>query len=57
MSASAGMWTSSKKTSLKSEVPVISRSGRTVTPGSVMSKAKALMPACLATDGSVRASR
>ena len=54
---SAGMRTLSRKTSLKSLVPVISRSGRTSTPGVRMSRANAVMPACLATSGLVRASR
>ena len=57
MSASAGTRTSEKNTSLKSDVPVISRSGRVSMPGSDMSSANALMPACFATDGSVRANK
>ena len=57
INADAGTCTSSKNTSLKSEVPVISLSGRTVMPGRFMSSANALMPACFASDGSVRASR
>ena len=55
--ASAGTSTPSKKTSLKSEVPVSSRSGRTVTPGADMSRINALMPLCFGASGSVRANR
>ncbi len=44
--ASAGTSTPSKNTSLKSDVPVSSRSGRTVTPGADMSRMNALMPLC-----------
>ena len=53
---SAGTTTSSRNTSLKSVVPVISRRGRVVTPGERMSRMNAVMPADPGT-GSVRASR
>ncbi len=56
MMLAAGIRTSSKKTSLKSVVPVISRSGRTSTPGLRMSRMNAVMPPAPST-GSVRASR
>jgi hypothetical protein len=54
---SLGIRTPSKKTSLKSLVPVISRSGRTSTPGLVMSRTNAVTPACLGTSGLVRANK
>ncbi|CNJ08538.1 Uncharacterised protein [Mycobacterium tuberculosis] len=57
MTASAGTSTESKKTSLKSEVPVSSRSGRTVMPGLDMSRMNALMPLCLGASELVRANR
>ena len=55
-SASRGTRTSSKKISLNSRSPVIVTSGRTSTPGSVMSTSRHEMPACLGTSGSVRTS-
>ncbi len=45
------------KTSEKSECPVICLSGRTSTPGWRMFSSTHEMPLCLATLGSVRASR
>ena len=51
------MRTSSRKTSLNSAVPVGCTSGRTSIPGLVMSTMKKVIPLCLGTDGSVRASR
>ena len=46
---------SSKKTSLNSARPVISRSGRIVTPGWSSGNANHEMPACLGASKSVRA--
>lgn len=42
---------------VETEVPVNSRSGRTVMPGLDMSRMNALMPLCFGTSGSVRANR
>ncbi len=56
MTASAGTRASSKNTSLKSARPVISRSGRTSTPGWSIGKAKYVMPWCFGASGLVRAS-
>ncbi len=53
---SAGTRASSKKTSLNSATPVIWRSGRTVTPGWRIGITSMVMPRCLGTSGSVRAS-
>ena len=52
--SSSGTNTSSKKTSLKSALPVICRSGRTSTPGACMSMTIVVMPACLGASGFVR---
>ena len=49
-----GTRTSVKKISLNSLSPVIVTSGRTSTPGSVMSTRRQVMPLCLGTSGSVR---
>ena len=54
---SAGTRASDKNTSLKIERPVISRMGRTSMPGWSISMTKYVSPACLGTDGSVRAIR
>ncbi len=54
--ASTGTRTSVKKMSLKSFSPVIVSSGRTSTPGSVMSTSRHVMPLCLGTLVSVRTS-
>ena len=53
----AGMRASSMKTSLKWATPVIWCSGRTSTPGWRIGRTSMLMPACLGTSQSVRASR
>ena len=55
--ADAGSRQPSKNTSLKSDVPVISRSGRTSMPGSRMSTMNALMPRWRSSGVPVRASR
>jgi hypothetical protein len=52
--STSGMNTSSKKTSLKSELPVGIFSGRTVTPGAFMSMTIVVMPLCLRASGLVR---
>ena len=52
--SSSGMTTSSKKTSLKSELPVAIFSGRTVTPLACMSMTIIVMPLCLGASGLVR---
>ena len=52
--SSSGTKTSLRNTSLKSELPVIMRSGRTSTPGACMSITMVVMPACLGASGSVR---
>jgi hypothetical protein len=52
--SASGTNTSSKKTSLKCESPVMPRSGLTVTPGAFMSMAIMVTPACLGASGSVR---
>src|SRR3984957_18022851 len=52
--SASGMNTSSRKTSLNIASPVISRSGRTVTPGGAMSTTSIVMPLCLGASGSVR---
>ena len=46
-----------KNTSLKIATPVISRTGRTSTPGVSIGQMKYEMPWCFATSGSVRAIR
>ena len=56
MRASSRTTASVKKTSLNIVLPVISRSGRTSTPGWCMSNANQVMPWCFGTVGSVRAS-
>jgi hypothetical protein len=50
----SGTNTSSKKTSLKCESPVMPFSGFTVTPGAFISIAIIVTPACLGASGSVR---
>ena len=50
----AGTRTSSRKTSLKWDSPVIWRSGRTVMPGTCMSTMSIVMPSRLGRAGSVR---
>ena len=55
--ASAGRRTLSKNTSLNGASPVACFSGRTVTPGSLMSRMNMVMPLCLGTVVSVRAIR
>src|SRR5439155_599172 len=52
-----GTITSVKNTSLKWWWPVASTSGRTLTPGALMSTSRHEMPLCLGTLGSVRTSR
>ncbi len=54
---SAGMRTSSRKTSLKRWTPVISTMGRTSTPGASIGQMKYEIPRCLGASGSVRAIR
>ena len=49
-----GTRTSSRKTSLKWDSPVIWRSGRTVMPGTCMSTMSMVMPSRLGRAGSVR---
>ena len=53
----AGTRARSMKTSLNDWWPFIWRSGRTVTPGWCMGSTKQVMPRCLGTSRSVRASR
>ncbi|MCY1373209.1 hypothetical protein D9M69_604690 [compost metagenome] len=55
-SASSGTFTSSKKTSLKSDSPVIWRMDSTRTPGLFMSTSRKLIPLWRAAAVSVRAS-
>ena len=50
----SGIRTSVKKTSLNEAPPLICRIGRTSTPGASIGTRKAVSPACLATDESVR---
>jgi hypothetical protein len=52
---SSGTNTSSRNTSFSIGSPVMARSGRTTTPGVVMSSRKYVIPRCLATSRSVRA--
>ena len=52
---SSGTNTLSRKTSLNSASPVISRSGRTSMPGEDMSTRKYVIPSCRGEPGSVRA--
>ena len=56
MRAASSTTASSMKTSLKRAWPVISTRGRMVTPGWSKGKANHEIPACLATEESVRAS-
>jgi hypothetical protein len=56
MIADAATRASDRNTSLKPESPVIWISGRTSTPGWFIGSAKYVMPRCLGTSGSVRAS-
>ena len=55
MIARRGTRASLRNTSLNIAWPVISRSGRTSTPGWCMSSAKHVMPWCFGTSGFVRA--
>ena len=51
-----GVRTSWKKVSQKGEAPLISRIGRTSTPGDAMSTRMKVMPRCFFTSGLVRTS-
>ena len=51
-----GTFTLSKKVAVKDEPPPISRIGRVVTPGVVMSMSRKLIPCCFGTSVLVRTS-